>query len=91
MISGIRPGKGKREGSIGSLLRALTTRLEPRRTDRTDVEGVPPADAADALWVRPELVGEVEFADWTPGGILRHSRWRGLRPDKTPDEVRRES
>ena len=115
VIIGIRPGKGNREGSIGSLLlavpdgpalryvgrvgtgftdrmlRDLTTRLEPLRTDRTDVEGVPPADAADALWVRPELVGEVEFADWTPGGILRHSRWRGLRPDKTPDEVRRES
>jgi bifunctional non-homologous end joining protein LigD len=36
------------------------------------------------------VVGEVEFAEFTPDGILRHSRWRGLRPDKRPDEVVRE-
>ena len=50
-------------------------------------DGVPAPDASDALWVRPELVGEVEFANWTPDGVLRHARWRGLRPDKSPDEV----
>jgi hypothetical protein len=52
--------------------------------------GVPAADARDALWVRPDLVGEVEFAEFTPGGILRQARWRGLRPDKDPAEVVRE-
>ncbi|MGN7034129.1 hypothetical protein [Microbacterium sp. P26] len=41
--------------------------------------------------VRPELVGEVEFAEFTPGGILRQARWRGLRPDKSPSEVVRET
>ena len=48
------------------------------------------ADAADALWLRPEVVAEVEFAEFTPGGTLRHARWRGLRPDVAPDAVRRE-
>jgi bifunctional non-homologous end joining protein LigD len=48
------------------------------------------ADAADALWLRPELVGEVEFAEFTPNGTLRHARWRGLRADKQPMDVRRE-
>ena len=43
--------------------------------------------ASDALWVRPEIVGEVEFANWTPDGVLRHARWRGLRPDKSADEI----
>ena len=52
---------------------------------------MPALDARDALWVRPEVVGEVEFAEFTPGGILRQSRWRGLRPDKSPADVRLES
>ncbi|MGX1701714.1 ATP-dependent DNA ligase [Microbacterium sp. NPDC055357] len=115
VIAGIRPGKGGRAGTFGSLLLGipgadglqyagrvgtgfsdaalahLLRVLTPLRTDENPLTGVPPADARDALWVRPELVGEVEYGEFTPGGILRHPRWRGLRPDKTPDAVRRES
>ncbi|MGP3536102.1 ATP-dependent DNA ligase [Microbacterium sp. RD1] len=115
VIGGIRPGRGNRGGTIGSLLLGipgegglayagrvgtgfseatladLLGRLTPLRTPDSPFIDVPAPDARDALWVRPELVGEVEFAEFTPGGILRHSRWRGLRPDKTPDEVVRES
>ena len=111
VIVGIRPGKGDREGTFGSLLlavpdegrlryvgrvgtgftdrmlRDLLARLAPLRVDSAPLDGVPALDASDALWVEPELVGEVEFANWTPDGVLRHSRWRGLRPDKTPAEV----
>ncbi|SIR47630.1 ATP-dependent DNA ligase [Microbacterium sp. RURRCA19A] len=114
VIGGIRPGKGNRAGTIGSLLvgvpsadglqyagrvgsgfgeqtlARLTEQLEPLRTDADPFVGVPAADARDALWVRPVLVGEVEFAEFTPGGILRQARWRGLRPDKDPAEVVRE-
>jgi bifunctional non-homologous end joining protein LigD len=42
-------------------------------------------------WVRPSLVGEVRFSAWTPDGHLRHPSWRGLRTDKSPKEVTRES
>lgn len=111
VIVGIRPGKGDREGTFGSLLlavpesgklryvgrvgtgftdrmlRDLLARLAPLRVESAPLGGVPALDASDALWVEPDLVGEVEFANWTPDGILRHSRWRGLRPDKSPDEV----
>ncbi|MFG6278361.1 ATP-dependent DNA ligase [Microbacterium sp. 5K110] len=114
VIGGIRPGKGNRSGTIGSLLvgvpspdglryagrvgsgfgertlAALSDLLEPLRTDTDPFVGVPAADASDALWVRPDLVGEVEFAEFTPGGILRQARWRGLRPDKDPGDVVRE-
>jgi bifunctional non-homologous end joining protein LigD len=114
VIAGIRPGKGGRSTTFGSLLlgipgpdglryagrvgtgfsdsalAALLKKLTPLRTDENPLVGVPALDARDALWVRPELVGEVEYGEFTPGGILRHPRWRGLRPDKTPDEVRRE-
>ena len=38
-----------------------------------------------------ELVGEVVFSEWTSDGRLRQASWRGLRPDKRPDEVVRES
>ncbi|WP_407358020.1 ATP-dependent DNA ligase [Microbacterium sp. LTA6] len=96
LLLGIPDGGGIRYiGRVGTgftdrMLRDLTTRLEPLRTDRTHLTGVPAPDASDALWVRPELVAEVEFANWTPDGILRHARWRGLRPDKGPDEIVRE-
>lgn len=82
-------------GRVGSgfsdaTLRKLDQALTPLRTDVNPFVGIPTADASDALWVRPELVGEVEFAEFTPDGILRHSRWRGLRPDKSAADVRRE-
>ncbi|WP_336629911.1 MULTISPECIES: non-homologous end-joining DNA ligase [unclassified Microbacterium] len=74
-------------GFTDRALHDLGARLEPLRSSAPAVDGVPVADASDALWVRPELVGEVEFANWTDDGVLRHARWRGLRPDKRPDEV----
>jgi bifunctional non-homologous end joining protein LigD len=74
-------------GFTDRALHDLSARLEDLRTASPAVDGVPVADASDALWVRPELVGEVEFANWTPDRVLRHARWRGLRPDKTPAEV----
>jgi bifunctional non-homologous end joining protein LigD len=41
--------------------------------------------------VAPRLVGEVRFSEWTRDGRMRHPTWRGLRPDKDPEDVRRES
>ena len=52
---------------------------------------VPRPDARDAHWVTPERVGEVEFAEWTSDGRLRHASWRGWRTDKDPADVTRET
>ena len=41
-------------------------------------------------WVKPRLVGEVGFSEWTTDGQLRHPRFQGLRDDKDPGEVVRE-
>jgi len=41
-------------------------------------------------WLKPELVAQIEFAEWTPDGHLRHSKFIGLREDKDPWAVRRE-
>lgn len=43
-----------------------------------------------AHWVEPRLVADVEFGEWTPGGTLRHPRFKGLRDDKAPQDVVRE-
>jgi bifunctional non-homologous end joining protein LigD len=41
-------------------------------------------------WVRPELVAQVKFTEWTSDGKLRHPVYLGLRDDKKPSDVRRE-
>ena len=38
-------------------------------------------------WVKPQLVGEVGFSEWTDAGELRHPRFQGLRDDKDPRDV----
>ena len=48
------------------------------------------AERKDAIWVRPELVCEVQFATWTADGSLRHASFQGLREDKPAGEVTRE-
>jgi bifunctional non-homologous end joining protein LigD len=81
-------GSGFNEGA----LRALSADLAARAVDDVPFATPPPrADAKDAHWVEPSLVGEVAFSGWTGDGRLRHPTWRGLRPDKSPTEVIRES
>lgn len=47
-------------------------------------------EAKGVHWVRPELVVEIEFSEWTTEGIIRHASFQGLRGDKPPREVVRE-
>jgi ATP-dependent DNA ligase len=42
-------------------------------------------------WVRPEIVVQVAFIEWTGHGKLRHARFLGIRTDKAPREVVREA
>jgi ATP-dependent DNA ligase len=46
---------------------------------------------SDARWVRPELVAQIGFTEWTRDGKLRHPRYQGLRTDKNPGDVVRET
>ena len=82
-------------GRVGSGLRELESErllatLDARRRESPPFVRLPAADASDAVWVEPELVGEIEFGEWTRTGVARHPRWRGLRPDKSPGDVVRE-
>jgi bifunctional non-homologous end joining protein LigD len=50
-----------------------------------------PADGRrGALWVKPQLVAEVEFSEWTRDGRLRHPSFQGLREDKDARSIKRE-
>src|SRR5262245_7860435 len=42
------------------------------------------------LWLKPVLVGQIEFTEWTPEGHLRHSRFVGLRENKKAKDIVRE-
>lgn len=53
-------------------------------------EGLTAAKMKECRWLRPALVGQFEFVEWTPDGHLRHSRFMGLREDKEPRDVVRE-
>ncbi len=49
-----------------------------------------PPGLANAHWVKPRLVAQVQFTEWTPDGALRHPSFKGLRADKAATEVVRE-
>jgi bifunctional non-homologous end joining protein LigD len=72
-------------------LRDLHARLQALRTERCPfTRGAPPA-GREHHWVRPVLVCEVRFSEWTPDGHLRHPIYLGLRADRPAREVRRET
>ena len=69
-------------------LRALTSRLA--KLERRDSPFDPAPRIAGARWVKPELVAEVAFTEWTSDAKMRHPSFQGLREDKPAAEVRRE-
>lgn len=46
--------------------------------------------SSDSRWIKPKLVAQVQFTEWTDDGILRHPSFQGLREDKDPIKVVRE-
>ena len=69
-------------------LAALKKTLAPLHTDESPFNArLSGLDAKGVTFVQPTLVGEVRYSERTSDGRLRQPSWRGLRPDKTPDEV----
>ncbi len=70
-------------------LTKLKGMLKPLETDESPFNTrLSNLDAKGVTFVRPELVGEVRYSERTSDDRLRQPSWRGLRPDKTPSEVR---
>jgi len=81
-VGKVGTGFGQRErGEILRSLRPLARKASPFSAPLS------PAETALAHFVRPVVVGEVRYGDWTQDGRLRHPSWRGLRSDKEPAEV----
>jgi len=94
LLLGIPDGAGLRYvGKVGTGFSANARRdllqdMRPLSTrDSPFTSPLPPSEAATAHFVRPALVGEVEFGEWTTAGRLRHPTWRGVRMDKAPNDV----
>ncbi len=79
-------GTGFDDRTLQDLWQRLT-KLEARKCPFTTI----PETNAPATWVRPQMVAEVEFAEWTREGLLRQPSYRGLREDKEPRDVIAES
>src|SRR5262249_54424073 len=75
-------------GFSAKMRKELLRELEKDEVKEPQVRGAP--RMRDAHWVKPRLVGQVSFTEWTHDGKLRHPSFQGLRPDKTPMETVRE-
>src|SRR3984885_4215960 len=68
----------------------LRDQLDVLRQSTTSFDK-PPAEARrGAVWVKPNLVAQVSFATWTADNLLRQAAFKGLREDKSANEVQRE-
>jgi bifunctional non-homologous end joining protein LigD len=75
-------------GYTDAVRRELYRRLEEDRVERPEVAAAP--RLRDARWVKPRLVAEVAFTEWTSDGKLRHPSFKRLRDDKAPEDCVRE-
>jgi bifunctional non-homologous end joining protein LigD len=95
LLLGAYEGKELRYvGKVGTgfsmdVMHDLLARMERIETDKA-ATAVPRADAKGAHWVKPQLVGEIAFTEFTSDGIVRHPSFLGLRADKKAKEVVRE-
>jgi bifunctional non-homologous end joining protein LigD len=79
-------------GFTTAVARDLRAALERIKIDRSPFTPSPTGRlGTHAHWVKPSLVCEVVFTEWTDEGKIRHPSFQGLRGDKRPAEVVRES
>ena len=95
LVLGIHDAQGKLHyaGNVGtgfdeSLLRSIKEKVSALDTPRSPVDPAP--KGVKAHWVRPKLVAEVAFTEWTSDGRVRHPVFHGLRTDKDPATITRE-
>jgi bifunctional non-homologous end joining protein LigD len=89
LVSAGNVGTGFNSKEIEKLL----DKLRPLRRDTPpfrEVPKMPKVRKGDVIWVEPKLIAEVEFAEWTHDGRLRAPSYKGLREDKSAEDVRRE-
>lgn len=88
-------GRLRYAGKVGTgfdqaTLEALLKKMKPLETDVNNLGLEQKVSGKGKHWIRPELVCEVGFTEWTDENRLRHPRYLGLREDKRPEEVIKE-
>ena len=95
LLLAVRDGRRwKYAGRVGTgfnekTLHALYGKLVPLIAQAKPIEQKVPNEA-NTIWVKPKLVAEVKFTEWTKGGEMRHPVYLGLRTDKPASQVMRE-
>jgi bifunctional non-homologous end joining protein LigD len=91
-----------RAGLVPYLRRELLKKLQPLAVDLCPFANLPSAGSSrwgggvtaeemhEMRWVKPKLVAQIRFVEWTAGDRLRHAAFLGLRTDKAAKDVRRE-
>jgi DNA ligase D-like protein (predicted ligase) len=89
-----------RNGFVPQVRREVASKLNGLELDTCPFENLPEKkrtqwaltteEMKNCVWLKPELVAQIEFTEWTPDGHLRHSKFVGLREDKEAREVVRE-
>jgi len=89
-----------RNGFVPRIRREVAKRLKSLETEVCPFANLPEKkrtawaltkeEMKKCVWIRPELVAQIEFTEWTPDGHLRLTTFTGLREDKTSQEVVRE-
>ena len=90
-----------RNGFVPQLRREVASRFKGLEIDTCPFANLPEKkrtqwaltkeEMKNCVWLKPELVAQIEFTEWTPDGHLRHSKFTGPRDDKSPSDVVRES
>ena len=96
LLLGVHDAEGKLQyaGKVGTgfddkILCNLKARLSKLHSDRSPFAGL--SAFVKGQWVKPQLLAEVAFGEWTSAGRIRHSVFRGLRTDKPARQITRES
>jgi bifunctional non-homologous end joining protein LigD len=92
LIGTYENGELRYRGRVGSGfsetgLRELEGKLKSRRQKSSPFAAVPRPVSRNARWGRPEMIAEIDFAELTDGGHVRHGVFKGLREDKEPEQV----
>ena len=97
LVLGVYEGKKLiHVGNVGTgfdrkQMAAIHARMEPLITPKSPLSGKANVPVRGTTWIRPELVAQVKFLNWTPDGNLRAPVFLGLREDVNPEDSVRES